>query len=235
MHSRHDHLEPRRHVPHLATGLAAAVLCALALAFATPAGAIVIDDFEVGDFYVASGGGFPYSYGGEAHLIGGVRRTGFGSVDGPGHFAQLTTSAYPDVAYVAYSSGGSATFNLIYEGDGALDADLTVGGHDRIEVVTGNGPDTGSVGLAVTTGSGGSYLLSQPLDGSNLYVFRFADLVAFAGALDFADVDRIDLAFGGSGSVVEIAEVRTALPEPAPLALAVLAAAALAARRRTRA
>lgn len=178
--------------------------CILILA-ATAAEAVIIDDFQTGEYTLGREGTTPpYTASGTQydptglHILGGRRDVTLDKQSGS------TTQPYCNVMAIEYngvlgwstynsSFGCNAVWTTVYGGDGDMNADLTIGGATAImvDVISGDmnsGPRP--VPLTITVfSSTGTASVTRQLVLEDTYEFPFN---AFTG-VDFADVDRIEI------------------------------------------
>ena len=179
-----------------------ALLCILILC-AGAAQAVIIDDFQTGEYTLGREGTTPpYSVSGTQfdptglHIIGGRRDVELDKQTGS------TTQPYCNVMAIDYngvfgwstynsSFGCNAVWTTTYGGGGDMNADLTIGGATAIlvDVISGDmysGPRPVPLTITVYSGAGSSSVTRQ-LVYEDTYEFPFN---AFTG-VDFGDVDRI--------------------------------------------
>lgn len=241
-------MSARRTARHTSIALAAC----LALGIVPAAQALVIDNFEEGDFSLSANLAVDPSatLGGlsTTNVIGGERRVeavqngGNGTVD-----ASLATSAGDDTMDLLFDAqaGGSVSgfVRLTYGQSTALNADLTADGADRfeIDVVDANlstTPNFANLSVFLLSGTGNAFV-QQTFTGLGVYEFSFASFTT----VDFSDVDRIEVTFGNIGvdgpnsvslSVTSITTNGASANMPEPATAALLAIGFIAAARRRR-
>lgn len=178
-------------------------LCCVLILVATAAQAIIIDDFQTGEYTLGREGTTPpYTVSGTQfdptglHILGGQRDVSLDKQSGS------TTQPYCNVMAIEYngifgwstynsSFGCSAVWTSVYGGSGDMNLDLTIGGATAImvDVISGDmysGPRP--VPLTVTVySSAGTASVTRQLVLEDTYEFPFN---AFT-VVDFSDVDRI--------------------------------------------
>jgi len=223
------------------------MLCCAAVAlFATPAGAVVIDDFEAGPFSLSHPGTNTGVQTGPASSIVGTEREvslNAGSALNASVTADLELTAGDDATIIAFNStgdGGGAQAAFFYDGvsqAGLNDVDLTEGGqHDRILVALTRADGTGPMDSMVVKVSDMGVNVSEltyHIAGPGIYEFRYSDFIA--GPTDFAHVLYVTFGINNGVGTYVLSDIRTAgppIPEPAALGLIGLAMASLRRKRR---
>lgn len=221
------------------------MLCCAAVAlFVTPAGAVVIDDFEAGPFSLSHPGANTGVQPGPASSIVGTEREGSlnaGSAVNASVTADLELTAGDDATIIAFNNtggGGGALAAFFYDGVGQAglgDVDLTEGGqHDRILVTLtradGAGPSDSMVTRVSDMGVNVSEL-TYHITGPGVYEFVYSDFIA--GPADFAHVLYVTFGINNGVGSYTLSDIRTAGPPvPEPAGLGLIGLAMLGSRKR---
>jgi hypothetical protein len=233
----------------------------VAIALALPASAIVIDDFESGDFLLNDDGTSPAPTFAEqaAGVVGGVRLVSASADGGPADVAtaSLTTSGGPDSLLLSYGSFTQAAFTLTYDGIPGGTPNLTPPPPGTINpALAAAGGILFEVGATTAGATVNAYLYSTFLfdgvnqttaflhihqtgpvaisAGYNSIYFDYSSFLGLLGPINPADIHaiRFQIQNVAPGNTLAIQNISSVIPEPGTAALLAMGLVGMAARRK---